>query len=377
MKQTFRSLSDDQVGAAWQAVFAHGWPGWREWYRARESAEPATLDQCRRMLRRHLPGMERNWDDWVASVDGDEEVARFLSFWNPPRYLVNCSQVALVDSEGPLLIRNYDLDPRLNEATILKTAWHGHRVIGMVEGMAGLSDGMNDAGLALSLTFGGRVERGNGFGIPLIMRYVLETCRDVQDATAAFDAIPCHMSYNITMIDRSGQAATLYLSPDRPMISRAEPWATNHQLGVEWPGHGRLSRTVERDDFLRGLMADGAAVDSSSLARQFLVPPLQAREYRRGFGTVYTALYRPASGRAWLAWGDGAFHEWSFADFPNRQVSVEYSGQGSRATASAASTPDTSAQSADDPERIAALHHHLDSKDLDRWINRPLFATGM
>ena len=46
----------------------------------------------------------------------------------------------------------------------------------------GLLDGMNDAGLAVSLTFGGRPVLGDGFGIPLVMRYVLETCEDVAEA---------------------------------------------------------------------------------------------------------------------------------------------------------------------------------------------------
>ena len=43
----------------------------------------------------------------------------------------------------------------------------------------GLLDGMNDRGLAVSLTFGGRPDVGDGFAIPLVVRYVLETCDDV------------------------------------------------------------------------------------------------------------------------------------------------------------------------------------------------------
>ena len=330
MKLTFRSLNEDRIGTAWKAVFDHGWPGWQEWYLKRRAPDPVSLGVSRRMMRRHMPGMERSWDSWVDAVDGDEEVARFLSFWSPPRYLVNCSQIALVDDQGPVLIRNYDLDPALNEATILKTGWHGYDVIGMVEGMAGLSDGMNRAGLAISLTFGGRIERGSGFGIPLIMRYVLETCRDVRDAVAAFRAIPCHMSYNITMVDRSGERATLMLSPDRPVIVHPEPWATNHQLGVEWPRHGRLTQTLERGAVLQG-MTSGAPRTGAEVARHFLTPPLHTRDYEGGFGTVFTTMYRPATGTVSLAWGDGTFHHWSFDNFPNRTLDARYSARGSSA----------------------------------------------
>ena len=56
----------------------------------------------------------------------------------------------------------------------------------------GLLDGINDAGLAVSLTFGGRRDVGDGFAIPLVMRYLLETCDTVDEARAALERIPVH-----------------------------------------------------------------------------------------------------------------------------------------------------------------------------------------
>ena len=41
---------------------------------------------------------------------------------------------------------------------------------------------MNDDGLAVSLTFGGRRVLGDGFGIPIVLRYLLETCGTVEEA---------------------------------------------------------------------------------------------------------------------------------------------------------------------------------------------------
>ena len=54
----------------------------------------------------------------------------------------------------------------------------------------GLLDGMNDAGLAVSLTFGGRRALGDGFGIPLVVRYLLETCDDVAEARETLARLP-------------------------------------------------------------------------------------------------------------------------------------------------------------------------------------------
>ena len=53
-------------------------------------------------------------------------------------------------------------------------------MLGTSDLLWGLLDGMNEDGLAVSLTFGGRQDVGDGFGIPLVLRYVLETCATVE-----------------------------------------------------------------------------------------------------------------------------------------------------------------------------------------------------
>lgn len=298
---TFRAVAETAPGAAWQAVFRDGWPGWSAWIGERLGGDPAEIRRAERALRRHMPELVPVWERLVALAGGDPRAAHFLTFWSPPRYLLHCSQAAALDRDGPLLIRNYDLDPPTAEGYLLLSAWLGRGVIGMVDGMAGLADGMNDAGLVVSLAFGGRPVVGPGFGVPLIVRYLLEVCVDVPDAVAALRGLPCHMSYNLTLLDRAGRHATALLSPDRPPIVTEARFATNHQLGVEWPRHGRLSRTLEREAFLAGTLAD-ADPDGDALHRLFLAPPLHSKRYAEGFGTIYTASYRPATGRMQLAW---------------------------------------------------------------------------
>ncbi len=312
----FRSASEAVPGPTWQRIFAAGWPGWSAWLGDR-AGDGADLARAERALRRHMPELAPVWERLVALAGHDARAARFLTFWSPPRYLLHCSQAVVVDAEGPALVRNYDLDPELNEGTLLHSAWLGRGVMGMVEGLSGLADGMNAAGLAVSLAFGGRPAVGRGFGVPLILRYVLEVCRDTPDALEALRALPCHMSYTLTLIDRSGRHATVLLAPDRPAIVTGARHATNHQLGIEWPRHGRESRTLERAAYL------GARLDRNarSLARLFLAPPLHSRRYASGFGTVYTALYRPAAGTVELAWPGLAPVRQDFRSFePGKRV---------------------------------------------------------
>ena len=335
LTRSFLADREERPGDAWRRVVARGWPGWRRWTRERMRAEGKDSairpEEGRRALRRYMPEFVPLLDRLVEAAQGEDELAAFLSFWTPPRYLVHCSQMAGLDAAGPFLIRNYDLDPALNEATLLATAWRGRRVVGMVEGLAGLADGMNDHGLVVSLTFGGRVNAGPGFGVPLIVRFVLETCRDVADGVAALRGLPCHMSYNLTLADRHGRAATVFLAPDRPAVILGQRFAVNHQLDVEWPRHGRISRTRERHGHLSALAAAGT-LDEPTLVHTFLTDPVHARHYARGFGTVYTAIYRPLTGEARLLWQHGdTLAARVQGDFERQAVEVRYSDSGTTA----------------------------------------------
>ncbi|PHS19298.1 MAG: hypothetical protein COA78_00100 [Blastopirellula sp.] len=329
LRRTFRAVSEVRPGKQWQRLLADGWIGWREWYVARAASTASTEREAVRAVRRYMPELEKLLDGLAGHLPDDPVLREFLAFWCPPRYLVNCTQAASVDDQGPFLMRNYDLDPALNEATLLHSQWRGKKVMGMVEGLSGLSDGINENGLAISLSFGGRVIKGRGFGIPLIMRYVLETCTDVQDGIEALRAIPCHMSYNVTMVDVKGAMSTAFLAPDRRAMIQNTPWATNHQLGVEWPRHGRMSATIERAQRLHQRYKTTYPTEAQ-LRRAFLGAPFFSRNYRAGYGTVFSACYRPIQQTALLGWGDKQVHCWSMNSFKDTSLEIEYTDAGSR-----------------------------------------------
>jgi hypothetical protein len=121
---------------------------------------------------------------------------------------------------------------------VLGTAFTGRRVVGMSDCLWGLVDGMNDAGLAVSLAFGGRITLGPGFGIPLVIRYVLEVCGSAAEARDTLARLPVHMAYNVTVADRSGDYFTAYLGPDRVPHFTADPVTTNTEPP---PGPGPVS----------------------------------------------------------------------------------------------------------------------------------------
>jgi predicted choloylglycine hydrolase len=246
-----------------------------------------------------MPELVPAWQRLAGLLGDDPDVAAALTLWNPPPFLTGCSQAAVLPG-GPALVRNYDWDYRLFDAVVARTAYAGRRVLGMLDCLWGLLDGVNDAGLAVSLAFGGRPQVGEGFGIPLVIRYVLETCRTTPEAMRALRRNPVHMSYNVTAVDLDGRRATAYLAPDRPAHVAGQAVATNHQGKVEWAPYAAAIRTVERQRHLQVLLAAGSGVPDVVAA--CLLPPLYATRFGEGFGTLYTAEYRPAEGTVTYHW---------------------------------------------------------------------------
>jgi predicted choloylglycine hydrolase len=295
---TLRAFAEDEPGDQIAGHLRAAWPGFRRWWHGGAETRPSAA-QGRARLEEHMPELVPLWQQLSAMLGDDPDAAAALALWNPPAFLTGCSQAA-VTAGGPALIRNYDWDYRLYDAIVARTAYHGRRVLGMLDCLWGLLDGVNDAGLAVSLTFGGRPQVGEGFGIPIVIRYVLQTCTTAEEATQALSRIPVHMSYNVTALDRDGRRATVYMAPDRPATVTDRAVATNYQGTVEWAPYAAAIRTVERQERLEDMLADGA--DAASVVAACLRPPLYATKFGEGFGTLYTAEYRPAEGVARYYW---------------------------------------------------------------------------
>ena len=301
MPFSFRSIEELELGSKWQAVFEERWLHYREWFlREGEAARPSYATSAR-MLRAHMPELMPAYERVVELAGGSDLAARMLSLYKPPPYLAACSQGVWSRDESPVLVRNYDYSPSRMEGVIWSTRMTGRRVIGMSDCLWGLLDGMNDSGLAVSLTFGGRRVLGDGFGIPIVVRYLLEVCEDVPSAREVLARLPFALAHNLTVIDRGGSVLTAYLSPDREPIFRVFPAATNHQGIVEWPEQARATRTIERERWILQLL-DDPGMTSASFEEAFLRAPLFSTSYDSGFGTLYTASYRPREGVVDYRW---------------------------------------------------------------------------
>ncbi len=371
---TFSAIKNTQSNQQWLNNFNLHWPAYKSWYQSRKNGQinSTNLRIAEKTLNGFMPEITPIYQQLKHLVNDNPVACQFLTLHQPPAYLINCSQIVLSNPE-PTLIRNYDLSPDLSENTIFYTDWLDRKVISTNECLWGADDGINDAGLAISLTFGGRKAVGTGFGIPIILRYILQTCETTKQAVKQLRRIPSHMSYNITVVDKSGDYATVHVAPDRQARVTKDRIATNHQQTIEWQEQANFSKTLERKEYLEKLIQNwhntatpvktgvksspqnldshlrgnderlqtldavpaqerhlrlrsGTGIQSSdkekSIINAFLQPPLYSGNYQQNFGTVYTAVYKPENGSMAYHWPNQQWQH-SFKQFNAGQITIQ------------------------------------------------------
>lgn len=311
MEKLFRAVDEPVPGAFSRRIieetrdFVHGW-----YAKAERIPGP---DECRRRVSEAMPEMLPIFDT-LSEMAGDDPamIAALAAIDPPPLIPAGCTVRAFAEPR-PTMLRNYDFHPDATAGVIRRTNWAGTKVLGMGEGVSGLLDGVNEHGLAAALTFGGRHVYGRGFGIIVVIRYLLQVARDLKDAAEVLVRLPCAWAHNVVVQDRTGKAIRAELAPDRaPLIVEADA-ATNHQANV-------LPAESSRWRFET---ASALADDAAAARRVFASGQLCLDDFDGWLGTLYTAEYHPADGAVRFYWGDD-FWEQSLDRFEEGTRRVAY-----------------------------------------------------
>jgi predicted choloylglycine hydrolase len=312
----FRAFSEDKVGALWQQEFEQRWPAYHQWFlRYGESDRPTYFDSLK-ALQTYMPELIPVYEDMVELAGGGDHAARFLSQYSPPPLFRGCSQAVYLKDE-PIIVRNYDYSPYVFDGLVMRSHFDQVPVIAMIDCMSGVLDGMNQHGLAVSMSFGGLEDFGEGFGITIVLRYILEYASNVREAVELVKDIPVHGAYNVTLLDKQANFSTLAMAPGEKTREVSTPVATNHQNLGSWPLYEEKVKTKARFDYLNELI-EIEQETTDSFVLKFLQPPLYHTQFGRGFGTLYTAAYYPYRNECRYIW---PANEWRF-NFDNFQETV-------------------------------------------------------
>lgn len=317
----FASLFETYPGEKLTSKLKVAWPAYQRWFRSVPFEQRTTAKSGRIQLQIHMPELLPLYDNLCNQFNADDEIAAFLSLYNPPSFRAACSQAVWL-GEPLSLLRNYDFPAKLCDRTLLHSHWNNTRVIGMSDCLWGLVDGMNEHGLAVSLAYGGRNRRGDGFGITLVLRYILEFCQTLAEGLAVLQRVPVHMPYNVTLLDQSGAATTIELCPGKKPNNSSLKFATNHQLEGSQENLDTVTDSYIRERFLSTRLSDPVQT-AEGLQQMFLNPPLLRRASEwHGWGTLYTASYFPRKGAVDIYWPNAQIMHKSFECFTDEEILV-------------------------------------------------------
>ena len=315
----FSSQIEHFLGEKLSVIYSRAWPAYHRWLSRAPEHISASLG--REKLKYFMPELLTTYDGLCRMLGADEKTCAFLSLYKPPVFRAGCSQ-ACQTGDVVELVRNYDFPAELSDRLLLHTNWNGTRVIAMTDCLWGVIDGMNEHGLAVSLAYGGRSRHGDGFAITLVLRYILEFCRNTKQAVEVLQRVPIHMSYNVTLVDRSGDSKTVIICPGEAVQVSSVTFATNHQQGGALADIDAIADSYLREQYLSTRLA-ATWQPERSLVELFLQPPLmrKASEWQ-GWGTLYTACYQPLTGAVELHWPNGQKVTQSFSQFVESDMSV-------------------------------------------------------
>ncbi len=216
-----------------------------------------------------------------------------------------CSCFAVSNGKSIILGRNSDFLPSLkkfNTNVIYKFSGGSFSFMGNTTAFVEMEDGINEHGLALGLTSVYPKYIKSGFNAGLLLRFLLEKCKTVNDVADCVKNIPIGSCQTITAADKSGSIALIECSPFKteiiypnnyPYVCATNMFSSESMLkfnskGVDnWYSNERYSTLVAAlNKNCRSLNLNGA-VDILSGKKGFLC------QYNRGSGkdTVWSVIY--------------------------------------------------------------------------------------
>lgn len=148
-----------------------------------------------------------------------------------------CTCFAFKDEDNIIFGRNSDFITSL--ADKYESTYYcldkGYSFIGNTTAMIQMEDGINEYGLAVGLTFIYPTVIKPGLNSGMLVRYLLEKCKSVDEAVKQLYKLPIGSAQTITMVDSTGDMVVVECNSEnveivRPKESRSFVSATNHFL---------------------------------------------------------------------------------------------------------------------------------------------------
>lgn len=178
-----------------------------------------------------LPIYEKYYHEIVEEIqglaDGQQcdvrilQAVLFSMYSMPPS--CNCSCFAFTTGEEIFLGRNSDFlteIERLNQNVIYKLTDGVYSFTGNTTAFVEIEDGVNEHGLAVGLTSVYPYQCKLGFNAGMIVRYLLEKCKNVSETVSCLYQLPIASAQTLTLADTMGAIAVIECNAEQIKVEK-------------------------------------------------------------------------------------------------------------------------------------------------------------
>ncbi|MEI0531108.1 C45 family autoproteolytic acyltransferase/hydrolase [Brachyspira pilosicoli] len=144
-----------------------------------------------------------------------------------------CSSFAFKTDNDIILAKNSDFLKSIKKYcdSVYYNLNNSYSFIGNTTAFIEIEDGINENGLACALTFVYPVSINYGFNAGMLIRYILEKCRDIDDALNFLKKVPISSAQNIILADKNSNIALVECNCNKRYIIKNDyVFTTNHFL---------------------------------------------------------------------------------------------------------------------------------------------------
>ncbi|MFC3199568.1 C45 family autoproteolytic acyltransferase/hydrolase [Parapedobacter deserti] len=233
--------------------------------------------------------------------DKPEKLGTFLSSLGVYDTTGQCSVFAFRNKDAVIIGRNYDMlfdFKKFTESSLIAPK-EKYSYISQSDVFIGRSDGINEKGLSIAMSFVNGTEVQPGIGFHFIIRKVLENCSNTEQAVNLVQETKVASATNFLIADKSGEIAVVESAPQKSVVRRPEKhenfiYITNQfvtkemkrfdQGGVEW------SKSAER---YNGLKINLKSIENMDLqkAKEILSDKCVCLNLQKEkFGTIWSVV---------------------------------------------------------------------------------------
>ncbi|GAA0741056.1 C45 family peptidase [Clostridium oceanicum] len=303
--------------------------------------------QITKMFDEYCPGINEEIQGFTDAlgIDRFRAIYYFMSYLKP-----GCSQMAVLpkktENNHVLLARNYEFNDKMEELTLCTTKIKGkYAHIGTSMMQFGRGDGMNECGLGVSQTSAG-MPVGNfkearkpaivGLQFWVVIRSLLENCKDVNEAIAYVEKMPIAYNINLLVADKKGNVALIETLDGRKAIKSISAdtkeqflCSTNHvhleELKKFEPKS--MKNSVVRYNLINKYLNEKEIVTKDNL-KTFLSTMypkgLCCHYYEDFFGTLRGMVFDLNDGSLDVCFGSTALNHWHTFKIGNKEKNLEY-----------------------------------------------------